>query len=76
MAGAAAEVMVIGGGEIYRAAWSRTRRIHLTQVHGSFDADTFFPVIDPTEWHETVREDHRADINNPFDYSFITLERI
>jgi dihydrofolate reductase len=72
----AAEVMVIGGGEIYRAAWQQARRMYLTRVHATFDADTFFPVIDATEWREMAREDRRADADNPFDYSFITLERI
>jgi dihydrofolate reductase len=75
LAGAAPEVMVIGGGEIYRVAWARARRIHLTRVHGVFDADTFFPEIDPAEWRETAREDHLSDAKNPFAYSFVTLER-
>jgi dihydrofolate reductase len=76
LASAVAEVMVIGGGELYRAAWQRAGRMYLTRVHATFDADTFFPAIDAAEWRETAREDNRADINNPFDYSFITLERI
>jgi len=75
LAGAVPEVMVIGGGEIYRAAWAQARRIYLTRVHGVFDADTFFPEIDPAEWREDAREDHLSDAKNPFAYSFITLER-
>ena len=72
---AVAETMVIGGGEIYRAAWSRASRIYLTRVHIQTRADTFFPAVDPAEWRETAREDHLADAANPHDYSFITLER-
>lgn len=70
-----AETMVIGGGEIYRAAWSRAGRIYLTRVHMQTRADTFFPAIDPTEWRETAREDHRANPDNLHDYSFIVYER-
>ena len=71
-----AETMVIGGGEVYRAAWSRASRIYLTRVRMQTRADTFFPAVDPAEWRETAREDHRADPDNPHDYSFIVYERL
>ena len=69
------EIMLIGGGELYREALPRAQRIYLTRVHASFDADTFFPALDPADWRETAREDHAADERNAFAYSFITLER-
>ncbi len=70
-----AEIMVIGGGEIYREALLRAQRIYLTRVHALFEADTFFPAIDPSEWRQIVREEHAADARNAHAYSFITLER-
>ncbi|MGH8403676.1 MAG: dihydrofolate reductase [Gammaproteobacteria bacterium] len=69
------EIMVIGGAEIYREALPRAQRIYLTRVHASFEADTFFPALDPADWRETAREDHVADERNSFEYSFITLAR-
>ena len=75
LAAGSPEIMVIGGGEIYREALPRAQRIYLTQVHARFDADTFFPQLDSAEWRETAHEDHIADERNPFAYSFITLER-
>lgn len=36
------EVMVIGGAEIYRLAWSKVDRLLLTVVDGIFKADTWF----------------------------------
>ncbi|MGH8308124.1 MAG: dihydrofolate reductase [Gammaproteobacteria bacterium] len=69
------EIMVIGGGELYREALPHAQRIYLTRVHASFDADTFFPVLDPADWRETARADHAADERNLFTYSFLTLER-
>ena len=44
LAGSAPELMVIGGGEVYRLAWERTDRIYLTRIHADVEgADTFFP---------------------------------
>jgi len=75
LAAGVAEIMVIGGGEIYSEALPRAQRIYLTRVHGHFDADTFFPTIDPSNWREIACEDYAADARNPQPYSFITLER-
>jgi dihydrofolate reductase len=75
LAAGVAEIMVIGGGEIYREALPRAQRIYLTRVHGHFDADTFFPAIDPSEWRQIAREQHAADARNTWPCSFITLER-
>ena len=69
------EIMVIGGAEIYREALPRAQRIYLTRVHAQFDADTFFPKLDPVDWRETSREDHTADERNPFARTFLILER-
>ena len=71
------ELMVIGGGEVYRLAWARTDRIYLTRIQAGVEgADTFFPEIQDGRWREVSREDHRADEKNPFDYSFLMLERV
>lgn len=71
----ASEVMIVGGGEIYRMAWPRADRIYLTRVHLQTSADTFFPEVEPREWREASREEHRADGNNPVDYTFLVFER-
>lgn len=77
MAAGAPELMVIGGGEVYRLAWSRTDRLYLTRIQADVEgADTFFPEVVDGQWHEVSREDHRADAKNPFDYSFLVLERV
>lgn len=72
----AAEVMIIGGGEIYKAAWPRADRIYLTRIAAQLEADTFFPEIRSGEWRETARADYEADAKNPYAYSFVTLERV
>lgn len=74
-AGEVAEVMIIGGESFYQQMLPRADRFYLTQVHGRFEADAFFPDFDMDEWREVAREEHTADEKNEFDCSFIVLER-
>ena len=74
-AGEVPEVMVIGGQTLYEQMLPLADRLYLTQVHVTIPGDAFFPIFDHAEWHEVAREDHRADEKNPYDYSFVTLER-
>jgi dihydrofolate reductase len=74
-AGEAAEVMVIGGAQLYRQALPLADTLYLTLVHAEIQGDTRFPAWQPGEWRETARIDHEADDRNPHAYSFITLER-
>ena len=67
---------IIGGGQIYREAMKIADKIELTRVHENFDADTFFPPIDASEWTEVARRLHDKDLNNDYSYSFITYKRI
>lgn len=70
----AAEVMVIGGAEIYRAFLGQACRMYLTEVHGPVTGDTFFPDWSRAEWVERERENHPATLDAPA-YSFVLLER-
>jgi dihydrofolate reductase len=70
------EVMVIGGGEIYRSVFDKANRIHMTRVKAEFeDADTFFPAIDPTVWKLVSQKNHEADEKHKYGYSFQVWER-
>ncbi|BAV95050.1 dihydrofolate reductase [Ichthyobacterium seriolicida] len=66
---------ILGGGEIYRQALPMCKKIELTRVDENFQGDVFFPELSPEEWKEIKREDHRADKENKYPYSFITLIR-
>ena len=68
-------VSIIGGATIFEQALDKLNTLHLTCIHHTFEADTFFPKIDPEEWKITLREDFEKDEKNPFSYSFITYER-
>lgn len=46
------EVMIGGGGELYREAIPIADRLYITHVDLEPDGDTTFPAIDPTIWRE------------------------
>ena len=66
---------IIGGGEIYKQALDLAQKIELTQVHETFDADTFFPELN-NSWKEVSREDCYKDEKHDYNYSFVTYVRI
>ncbi len=69
------EAIVMGGAEIYAQALPLADRAYLTQVHAEVEGDAFFPLFDIEQWDELGREDFPAEGNNPYDYSFVVLER-
>lgn len=70
------EVFVIGGALVYRQALSRADKMYITRVHAEFpDADTFFPVVDWSQWEEVEHQDFPADNKHAYPYSFITYIR-
>lgn len=75
-AGDVPEIMIVGGSVLYAEMLPRAQCIYLTRIHQSFEGDAFFPEPDPAMWREVEHEDHPADQNNPYPYSFITLERL
>lgn len=74
-AGDVDEVMIIGGESFYRQMLPRAERFYMTQVHGRFEADAWFPDYDADEWQEVAREEHPVDEKNAWACSFIVLER-
>lgn len=68
------EAFIIGGGMIYRQFYPISGKLYLTLVHRDFEADTFFPEIDYSEWQEISRED-LTDEKNEFNYSYLNLKR-
>lgn len=69
------ENFIIGGGTVYRQFMPIAHKLYLTLVHKNFDADTFYPEIDFSEWQEIGRSDVDAKETLGFDYSYITYKR-
>ncbi|HTV79654.1 MAG TPA: dihydrofolate reductase [Steroidobacteraceae bacterium] len=74
-AGAATELVVAGGAQVYSLTLPRASRIYLTRIHAHIEGDTRFPALDPAHWRETSRELHPSDGRHAHAMSFITLER-
>ena len=71
-----AEVMIIGGGEIYRQCLSLADTLYLTEIELSVDGDAYFPDYQAAgNWQLASEEYHPADAVNPYPYRFITLQR-
>lgn len=66
-----AEIMVIGGGQIYAELLPSADRLYVTLVDGAFEGDAYFPPYGAADWAETKREDRPGD--PPF--SFLILDR-
>ena len=69
------EVIVMGGAQIYEQALPEADRLYLTEVHAQVEGDAWFPEFKRSEWQEAGREDYKAEGPNPYDYSFLVLER-
>lgn len=71
----AKEAFIFGGGDLYAQSMDIADKIELTRVHGTVEGDAFFPVIHDKDWQETGREDHAADADHSYSFSFIRYER-
>ncbi|WP_036382610.1 dihydrofolate reductase [Muricauda sp. MAR_2010_75] len=66
---------IIGGGEIYRQSMSFATDMELTRVHGTFEADTFFPEINPNEWELVKEEHHPKDDRHQYSFTYLTYTK-
>lgn len=78
LAGDVEEVMIIGGGEIYRQFLPHASRLYITEIDLVVDGDTRFPEYesaDSVKWTKTLlREQSGVDTNTP-GYRAYLLER-
>ena len=72
---AAAEVAVIGGGEIYRQAIDLADTLHVTHVEAELEGDTRFPDIDLAIWKPVTREAVAAGDRDSFATEYVVYER-
>jgi dihydrofolate reductase len=75
LAGDSDECFVMGGGMVYRQMMPVAGRLYLTKVQQSFEADTFFPEIDFSEWEELESEFVEAGGKNEFPHTFVIYKR-
>ena len=69
------ENFVIGGGSIYRQFLPYADKLYVTWVHKTFEADTFFPKIDLSEWELFEKTDIPLQQETGFAYSYCKYKR-
>jgi dihydrofolate reductase len=70
------ELMIIGGGELYRQTLPLAERLYLTFIDCELPGDTFFPQWDPAAWRETHCAHYPANADNPFSFRTVQLDRL
>lgn len=68
-------IFIIGGGEIYAQSIYLADQLDVTRVHHSFDADVYFPAIDPEIWELITENFNSKDEKHQYDYTFQTFVR-
>ena len=71
-----ADVAVIGGGRVFRAALPKADRIEMTIVHAEIEGDTTFPALDEAEWREVSNEKCPRGEKDSHETSYVVFERI
>lgn len=62
---------IIGGAQLYAEALPKVTHVFVTEIDQQVEADTFFPVLDPSQWREVKRTPAETA-----GVTFIDLERV
>lgn len=65
------EVMIVGGGEIYKQTMALVDKIYLTVIEQDFDGDALYPAVDESEFLLIDQQNREK----PFPFSFRTYVR-
>lgn len=74
--GAVEEIMVIGGGAIYKHCLPNADRLYVTHIKATIGGDTQFPSYDNDCWHKTGSELRLSDEKNAYDLDFCVYQRV
>jgi dihydrofolate reductase len=70
-----AEIVVIGGGDLYRQTLAIADRLVITQIDLQPAGDATFPPIDREVWKVVSRSEHPAGPGDEASFSVLVLER-
>ncbi|MGO5000475.1 type 3 dihydrofolate reductase [Oceanisphaera sp. W20_SRM_FM3] len=70
-----AEVMVMGGGQLYQAFLPLSQRLYLTQIEAEIEGDTYFP-FQANHWQLTSEQLRIRDEHNAYDCRFQVYKRV
>lgn len=70
-----AEVMVMGGGQLYEAFLPVSHRLYLTQIEAELEGDTYFP-FQASDWQLESDTLRLADERNEYDCRFQVYNKV
>ena len=69
------EIVIIGGGYLFRDTLSISNKLVLTNVDCDIEGDVFYPEINLDEWKEIKSENFKKNSDNDYDFVVRTYER-
>lgn len=69
------EIMLIGGGELFKQYLPYADKLYLTQIQAHIDGDTFFPLLNWDEWEIEFEQYREKDEQNPYACRFLILRK-
>ena len=70
------EIVIIGGGYLFRDTLKITNKLVLTEVDCDIDGDVFYPKINLEEWNEVSSKKFIKDSDNDFNFVVKVYERL
>ena len=71
-----AEIVIIGGGYLFRDSIDTFNKLVLTRVNCSIEGDVFYPKIDFKRWNLESKEDFFKNDDNQYDFSIETYSKL
>ncbi|MDG6311684.1 type 3 dihydrofolate reductase [Glaesserella parasuis] len=69
------EIMVLGGGELFKQAMPLANKLYLTEIQAEIDGDTFFE-FDETQWQQVAEKWSEIDEQNSYRCRFMILDKL
>lgn len=69
------EIMIIGGGELYKQAMPLANKLYLTEIQAEINGDTFFE-FDETQWQQVAEKWSEVDEQNSYRCRFMILDKL
>ena len=69
------EIMIIGGGELYKQALSQADTLYLTEIQANIEGDTFFE-FDAENWVLQSEQYSDIDMQNPYQCRFMIWKKV
>jgi len=70
------EIMVIGGGAIYKHCLPAAQRLYVTHINAEIEGDTQFPHYDDGSWKKVASEVRASDEKNAYQLDFCVYVKV